>query len=208
MNISHLKQILQKRTRQGGQAIAELAVCLMGLLVILLGFFLLSTLSQEGVTNVIAARQDADKNAQNGQSSLGGGNTMANISHWDYGSRGIPFNRDDSPVKSTSTGGAVFFSQLTDHSGKFDFRTAGNGYWLPEYYNPLKSLQQDDILLDAANLTAGVSSEKDPLGKRGLESLKKSARNILGVRADFEVFDIVFMPEKVEVPLPEEATGH
>lgn len=208
MNICTRKTIRQKRLSQGGQAIAELAVCLIGLLVVLLGFLLLSTLSQEGVTNVIAARKDADKNARNSQSSVGGSNTMANISHWNYGSRGIPFNRDDRPVKSSSTGGEAFFSQLTDNSGKFNFKTAGNQDWLPEYYNPLKKLQQDDILLDAANLTIGVSTEKDPLGKRGLESLKQSARKVLGVRADFEVTDVVFMPEKATVPLPEEATGH
>lgn len=208
MNTSKRKSIFQKRSRQGGQAIAELAVCLMGLLVVLLGFLLLSTLSQEGITNVIAARQDADKNARNGQSSVGGSNTLANISHWNYGERGIPFNRDDIAVKSTNTSGAVFFNQLIDNSGKFNFKTAGNGDWLPEYYNPLKKLQQDNILLDAANLTVGISTEKDPLGKRGLESLKQSARNILGVRADFAVTDVAFMPEKATVPLPEEATGH
>ncbi len=208
MKISRLKLLLQKRTRQGGQAIAELAVCLIGLLVILLGFLLLSSLSQEGVTNVITARQNADKNARNGQSSSGNSNATANISHWNYGSRGIPFNQDDMPVKSSNTGGEVFFNQLTDNSGKFNLTSAGNGTWMPEYYNPLKKLQQDDILLDAANLTVGAASEKDPLGKRGLKSLKQSIRNILGVRADFKLTDQVFMPEKADVLLPEEATGN
>ena len=202
-----IRTILQKRNRQSGQAISELAVCLIGLLVVLLGFLLLSTLSQEGVTNVIAARQDADKNARNGQSSVGSSSTLENISHWDYGPRGVPFNRDDTPVKATNNSGSVFFGQLTDNGGKFDFKTAGNDSWLPEYYNPLKKLQKDDILLDAANLTVGSSTEKDPLGKRGLESIKNAARIILGGRADFEVTDYVFMPEKVTVPLPEEATG-
>lgn len=200
------RKMLQKRARQGGQAISELAVCLVALLVVLLGFLLLSTLSQEGVTNVIAARQDADKNARNSVSSVGGGSVMENISHWNYGDRGVPFNRDDTPVKSSNTNGAEFFRQLTDNSGKFDFKTAGKGYWLPEYYNPLKTLQQDNIMLDAANLTVGVSSEKDPLGKRGLEALKSAAKNLLGVRADFEVTDYAFMPEKPDVPLPEDVS--
>lgn len=206
MQNSSMRTIAKKRRSQSGQAISELAVCLIGLLVVLLGFLLLSTLSQEGVTNVIAARQDADKNARNSQSSTGGGGKTENISHWDYGPRGIPFNRDDAPVKSSNRGGEDFFSQLT--YGNFNFRTAGNGEWLPEYYNPLKTLQEDNILLDAANLTIGVSTEKDPLGKRGLESLKQAARNILGVRADFEVTDYVYMPEKANVPLPEDATGN
>ena len=71
MSIS-LRKILQKRILQGGQAISELAVCLVALLIVLLGFLLLSTLSQEGVTNVIASRQDADKNARGSVTSIGG----------------------------------------------------------------------------------------------------------------------------------------
>ncbi len=206
MSIS-LRKILQKRILQGGQAISELAVCLVALLIVLLGFLLLSTLSQEGVTNVIASRQDADKNARGSVTSIGGSSTLENISHWDYGDRGVPFNRDDTPIKSSNNNGSTFFNQLTDNYGRFNFKTAGKGFWLPEYYNPLKRLQQNDILLNAANLTVGISSEKDPLGKRGLEALKSAARNLLGVRADFEVTDYTFMPEKADVPLPEEVSA-
>ena len=206
MNISRLKSILQKRSRQGGQAIAELTVCLIGLMVVLVGFLLLSTLSQESVTNVIAARQDADKNARNSQSSVGGSKNKTTISHWNYGERGIPFTQNDQPVKSTNTGGEKFFSQLIDNSGKFNLKTAGNGTWMPEYYNPLKKLQQDKIMLDAANLTIGTANENDPLGKHGLESLKQPVKNILGVRS-IEMSDMAFMPKKAIVPLPEEATG-
>lgn len=201
-------RIRKKYAAQSGQALSEMAVCLVGLLVILLGFLLLATLSQEGVTNVIAARTDADKNARNAQSTVGGAGAVENISHWDYGSRGIPFNRDDSAIKSNNRGGDAFFHELTDNTQRFNFKTAGGNGWLPEYYNPLKELQEDDILLDAANLTTGTSSEKDPLGKRGLEALKNAARNILGTRADFEVTDHAYMPKKADVPLPEEATGY
>lgn len=197
--------IRRKRTAQGGQAIAEMAVCLIALMVVLLGFLLVSSLSHENVTNAILSRQQADKHFRNSQSSVG--SQEKNIAYWNYGDRGIPFNGDDKPVTSTSRGGGDFFGELVDNNGRFDFRTAGGNGWLPDEYNPLRKLQQSDLLLDAANLTAGTYSENDPLEKRGLSSLKSAFRNLLGVKGSFQMTDHTFMPQKATVTLPEHATG-
>ena len=200
-----INRLRQRRSPEGGQAIAEMAVCLIALMAVILGFLLVSTLAHENVSNVILSRQEADKNFRNSQSSSVG--KVENIAQWNYGERGVPFNNDDTPVLNGNRSGEHFSRELIDNSGKFDFRTAGGNGWLPDEYNALRSLQVGNMMVDAANLSAGVATESDPLAKRGLNSLKEAFRNILGVNGTFQLTDYTFMPVKPDVTEPEQATG-
>lgn len=205
MNIQKkMKQIPRKiRRRCSGQAIPELSVCLVALLIVLLGYLLISSLVLENVDNVIAARERADRNARRGTPPSG---EEQNILSWDYGEKGIAFTGNDKPrLVRIDSSGLNFTQELTDHSGIFSLpaATPNSTGCLPNDYNKTTNLSPLNLFLHAANLTCGKAAENDPLGKRGLGSLKESFKNFFGIRS-FLLTDTVFLPARPSIVRPEE----
>jgi len=198
----NLKQLRNMRRREGGQAIAELAVCLIGLLICLLAYFLISAVTQENVENVIESRVIADRSVRKG--GTGGDGSAENIAEWNYGNRDIPFTKDDTVKTGASTDGPVFTTEL--QAENIDLTTLRGTDYMPSCYNHAYGLSMSKIFLNAADLVEGTATESDPLGKRSLTSLKDAFKSMFGVRSFF-LSDNTCMPAKPIVPLPENATG-
>lgn len=186
-----------------GQAISELVVCLIGVLIVILGYLLISALSLENVDNLIRAREEADVSARSRTSGWAG----KNIGVWDYGARNIPFTQDDVAEDETIADSSAFAGELVDNGGTFNLLTASaNSYgYLPSDYNASSSLSFINMMLNAANLAGGSANESDPLGKRGLDSLKDAIRNMFGT-AQFQITDTVYIPVAPNVRDPESIT--
>lgn len=199
-----LSRIRQCRKTQNGQALAELAVCLIALMVVLLGFFLISALTMGNVENVIDAREEADKRARKG--TLGGENAQ-NISHWAYGNRNIAFTADDTPVTQSDAYGAKFLEILRIPGEDFTLTSAGGSgkEYLQIHYNPVPDISAVNVFLSAANLTAGTTKITDPLERRNLSNLQEAFNRVFGI-TDFSIVDTIFMPARVTVPDPETVT--
>lgn len=199
-----IRQIRERRKTQSGQALAELAVCLIALLVLLLGFFLISALTMGNVENVIDAREEADKRARDGTL---GGESAQNISHWSYGNRNIPFTADDVPVTQSDALGAAYLNELNIPGRNFNLASAGGSAkeYLQTYYNPVPNISAVNVFLHAANLSAGTTKITDPLKKRNLANLREAFERMFGV-TNFEIEDTVFIPARATVPDPETVT--
>lgn len=194
-------QIRKRKKTQGGQALAELAVCLVALMVLLLGFFLISALTMGNVENVIDAREEADQRARDGTL---GGESAQNISHWSYGNRNIAFTADDTPVTQSDVAGVFYLSELNAADRNFDLAAAGGASkeYLQSHYNPATNISVVNVFLHAANLSAGTTKITDPLEKRNLSNLREAFNRMFGV-TNFSIEDTVFIPAKATVPDPE-----
>ena len=177
---------------------------LIALMVVLLGFFLISALTMGNVENVIDAREEADKRAREG--TLGGENAQ-NISHWAYGNRNIAFTADDTPVTQSDAYGAKFLEILRIPGEDFTLTSAGGSgkEYLQIHYNPVPDISAVNVFLSAANLTAGTTKITDPLERRNLSNLQEAFNRVFGI-TDFSIVDTVFMPARVTVPDPETVT--
>lgn len=203
------KQTLRKlRKRCSGQAIPELAVCLVALLIVLLGYLLLSSLTLENVDNVIKAREKADRNARRGGKISA--SEARNIVSWDYGEKGIAFTGNDKPRSRQDASGLNFIRELSTvpeppgSARSFDLTAATpNSYgYLPVDHNATVNLSLLNLFLNAANLSAGKASENNPLEKRGCGSLREAFQNLFGIRS-FRLKDTVFLPAQPSIARPE-----
>ncbi len=193
---------LKRRHTERGQAIAELTVCLILLLAVLLGFFFIATVTNENVSNAIAAREDADRSSRNGSVPLT--SHAKNISTWDYGGLDIPFTNNDIPREYSGTDANAFIGELSDHSGQVQLTHATDDF-ISQQYNSTGSLSHMRMFLNAARLANGTASESDPLGKHGLDSLKGGLKRLLGV-GEIHLIDRAYMPAKPDVPEPQLVT--
>ena len=109
------------RRGESGQAFAELAVSLIAILAVFVGFLLIAALGSDRVSTLIRAREDADRKSSSGVSSRGGDS----IRYWDYGTGSITNHfhvRGDLvfAVHGSKAGGAWAFDApvtLTGHAG-------------------------------------------------------------------------------------------
>ncbi len=198
----------EKRKKQGGQALAELAVCLIAVVVCFLGILLVGAVSQARVSNVIESRSDADANQMNSNAVQ---SHAQNISYWDYGGKqdirmpAVPFTADDRPVLEGNSRDDVFVNQLRDNTGTFALDQAGGGGkdYLRDEYNAARQFSGSPLFLTAAELIRGVSDKNDPLAEKNLSALKIAAGNIFKIRS-FQITDETYLPKKATVPLPED----
>lgn len=217
--MDQISRYRQLRKTCGGQAIAELAVCLIVMLVLMLGVLLISALTQVNVTNAIASRTETDRHLRSGS----GKGSAVYIERWSYGGnpqikgfeKGIPFTADDKPVTGGGAAGQIYLDQLhamhpDEDGGSMDVRTMGGnstGY-LPDGYNQPRVVANfsGDLFLNAANLRGGSSEVTDPLAEKSFKSLKEAYKNLFGFQSA-RVEDTTYLPAKPEVALPESATG-
>lgn len=91
------KKIKIKTKFQKGQAIMEVCVCLIPILVVFLGMIVISGLGISNIQAFLEAKANAEIASRNTNAVGGAGNT---IHSWDYGQDGdnLPFTADDQPV--------------------------------------------------------------------------------------------------------------
>ena len=94
------RKIKTKTRHQKGQAIMEMCVCLIPILVVFLGMIVISGLGISNIQAFIEAKASAEIASRNSNAVGGAGET---IHSWDYGDPtqdgdGLPFTADDQPV--------------------------------------------------------------------------------------------------------------
>jgi len=167
--ISVMKTKIQSPKEQG-QAIVEMCVCLIPILVIMLGMIFISGLGISNIRAFIEAKGNAEL-ASRLQGAIGGAGD--NIYFWDYGDPnengdGYPFTDDDEIVNfyqadSDYSTEAIMYSQLNEsvysQSQSAALSTAEQYIYLPTASLPHVSNNfsqgPPETMLDAANLVQG-----------------------------------------------------
>ena len=178
----------RKRRSGSGQAIAEMAVCLVAILAVVGGFLLITALGLENVQNAIRTREAVDQRARDGITTSSG----RLIRTWNYGTDGILFTRDDaaagwSPVED------VFLSELKDDTEPLDMKDSSVFPHISPQNNFAATLSRGKLFLAAADLSSAKVTESDPLSKRNLSSFKNLIKALIS-NADFSLEDSAFMP--------------
>ena len=174
--------------RRSGQAIVEMAVCLVAILVVIGGFLLISGLSLENIQNVIRSREAVDQQARSGVLSSSG----RLIRTWNCGEDGVLFTRDDTASEWTPDSN-TFLSELKDETEPLDLKDSSVFPHLSASRNFAENLSAERLFLSAAELSSAKITESDPLGKRNLSSFRSLIRALI-TDPDFSLEDSAFMP--------------
>ena len=174
--------------RCSGQAIVEMAVCLVAILAVLGGFLLISGLGLENIQNAIRSREAVDQKARDGIVSSSG----RLIRSWSYGDDGILFTRDDTVSEWTPEVNS-FLSELKDETEPLDLKDSSAFPHIPPANNFAADLSAARLFLSAAGLTAAKITESDPLAKRNLSSFRSLIKALIA-NPDFSLEDNAFMP--------------
>ena len=187
MNFRAVRTIRRGRKRgESGQAFAELAVSLIAILAVFVGFLLIAALGSDRVSTLIRAREDADRKSSSGVSSRGGDS----IRYWDYGEDEVPFTTDDSAVLGSSGDGSYFRNQLTDNSGNVPLSNPPSSSYLRSDF---AGLQDSNIFINAADLAEGSAYTNSTLRDHNLESLESAIDWLFHIRGT-NVEETVYMP--------------
>lgn len=187
----------RRRIRRHGQALTELAVCLVAILAVISGMLLISGLGIRNVRNLIQARQEADQKARDGFSTAAG----KDIRCWSYGADNLPFTRDDTAVSTTQDASGNFMNELdsndeedaSDDALILDLRHTAALAHIPSSNNFAKNTALQHFFLSAATLAGHTESDEDPLASLHLASLRQLVRNLL-LKNDLSLSDTVFIP--------------
>ena len=187
MNFRTVRTIRRGRKRgESGQAFAELAVSLIAILAVFVGFLLIAALGSDRVSTLIRAREDADRKSSSGVSSRGGDS----IRYWDYGADEIPFTTDDSAVLGSSGDGSYFRNQLTDNSGNVPLTNPPSSSYLRSDF---AGLQDSNLFINAADLAEGGAYTNSTLHDHNLDSLESAIDWLFHIRGT-NVQETVYMP--------------
>ncbi len=187
MNFRAVRTIRRGRRRgESGQAFAELAVSLIAILAVFVGFLLIAALGSDRVSTLIRAREDADRKSSSGVSSRGGDS----IRYWDYGADEVPFTTDDSAVLGSSGDGSYFRNQLTDNSGNVPLSNPPSSSYLRSDF---AGLQDSNIFVNAADLAEGSAYTNSTLRDHNLDSLESAIDWLFHIRGT-NVQETVYMP--------------
>jgi len=209
-----LRLVALRRRKEGGQAMAELAVSLIGLMSVFLGLLLISAIGVESVENSMGARSQAAQDFVDGLV-LASNATGQSILEWDYGTDHLQFTRDDSPV----TASGAYAGESTTYTGELSSSdyiaratavnsslTYDNPYVMAsassegsDHYNInsknnfADNLSVSDFFLNAAELNESYYATANPLSKRKLSELAGAMKALIG---DFDVTidDRVYTP--------------
>ena len=171
-----------------GQAIVEMAVCLVAILAVIGGFLLISGLALENVQNAVRTREAVDRQARSGILSSSG----RLIRTWNYGKDGILFTRDDT-VTEWSPNPNVFLTELKDETEPLDMKAANAFPHISSAHNFAGNLSAGRLFLLAAELASAKITEADPLEKRNLSSFRSLIKALIA-NPDFCLEDKAFMP--------------
>jgi hypothetical protein len=164
-----------KSSKQRGQAIMEMCVCLIPILVVLLGMIFISGLGISNIRVLIEAKGNAEYDSRLPNAVGGVGN---NIHHWDYGNEdpnnpddgdGYPFTADDQTVDFYQAGadaGTEALMSLQLNNQEYSYSVSPNIKEEEEYiFMPTASLPYagsnlsqnlPDSMLAAADLVSGT----------------------------------------------------
>ncbi|MCF6176909.1 MAG: hypothetical protein L3J71_14205 [Victivallaceae bacterium] len=177
---------------ENGQAIVEMCVGLIGIMVIFLGVIFIAGLGISNVKIYLSAKNNAEYVSRNDSSFSGAGSA---IYSWDYGADNLPFSADDQitgvPANDADT---VFNSQITDSiysegevDGSYSYMAINE---LPASVRNNFTGDLDSLFLTTADLVQSSSSysesfytlNSDIIGNsREIEQLKLNFGNLIHV---------------------------
>ncbi|MDD5596523.1 MAG: hypothetical protein PHV82_01180 [Victivallaceae bacterium] len=186
--------------RQGGQAVIEMCVCLIPILVILLGMVFISGLCISNIRTFVSAKGNAELLSRSDDTSGGEGD---NIYCWNYGEDededGYPFTADDQPVYLTQAGDDTNLQTIIDRqlnesldseaveSGEYAFLSAAS---LPYITDNNFAQSLPDSMVAAAELVSGKANsslnnvftvDSDEFSSDEINSLNASFSRLFGL---------------------------
>ena len=183
--------VFPRRKDCRGQAFTELAAVLVAICVVLLAGIFFSVVGVRGVKNVIAAREEADRNLASGTMSESG----KQISHWVNieGSQGdgLQFTADDSPVQGGGADGGIYRGELVTTDGQLDASSLAAKETAVCYKS--FDLASANLFFNAAQLTGGSAKILDVMSDEKLYDVKTAMRKF-GTGSQIDLHDTVFLP--------------
>ena len=187
-----LKDILihMKKSAEKGQALTELVVCLIPIILIFSGVILIAVLGRANVQNTIQARSQAELGRQTEKEE------PMQISDWDYGKDRIPYTSDDQPLTNARfyLAAGDFDTEKDTVPGKYtenvDLQNVFDGGYLSNLPGRVNFTQ-------AANLTGAKLTVRDTLSKNKMQFFARMFQIHLKSQ-NIEIKDSVFMPETKE----------
>ena len=180
------------RRGESGQAFTELAVSLVAIIAVFVGFLLVAALGTDSVSTLIRAREDADRMSSEGRfSALQGGRS---IRDWDRGADGILFTTDDAPFDGSYGDGAYFKSQLADNTGHV---TLFNPPGASRLDGEFSHLQDANFFVNAASLSEGEARASDTLAAHNLCTLESAYQWLFSLSGTY-IKDSVYMPAHID----------
>lgn len=183
-------------TDEKGQAIAEMAVCLIAIMAVFLGVIFAFAIGSTNIDNLIACREQADTYAYSQVYGEGGQQILT----WGEGLDERLFTNDDEPKIGTNDEPEIFKGELQTEEVDL-INGFGEGYVQNNFASELADINA--VFLVSADLTS-YSIESDPYETMELEDLR-GAFSTLFFSSDLIIDNAVFMPMlNVEIPAEEE----
>ena len=151
-------RINSKTKNESGQAIAEMCIGLIAVMIVFLGIFFISSLGIDNVRTLISARESADRGVYS--------SSPSRITEVKYGDDGIPFTGDDVYLTGGVQSAAAFQDTLSGENTTVDPFNDDKLKNLPL----VRAVQQDPIYLSAAGIKGSKGQQPDFL--QTLEELR------------------------------------
>ena len=181
------------RRGESGQAFTELAVSLVAIVAVFVGFLLVAALGSDSVATLIKARENADQMSADGRfSALQGGRS---IRDWYRGDDGILFTTDDNPIDGSYGDGAYFKGQLSDNTGHVTLHNPPSASRLDGEF---AQLQDSNFFVNAASLSEGEARTSDTLATHNLCTLENAYMWLFKLSGT-SIRDTVYMPAHKEI---------
>lgn len=199
--------------QESGQAIAEMCIGLIAIMVVFLGVIFIAGLSISNVQVFVESKNSAEENAHDGTQAGAG----ENIQDWNYGSDGFPFTADDTKnIIGDNNGGSQFVANLTeenDSTGVISIGVNETRYqfipsvltYTKDYSNSKFNFTSSDFtkfFIHAAGLVEGDISNgyevENDENIYDVEQLKDNFSNLIHVNLDsidLEEMNKVYMPQ-------------
>lgn len=172
-----------------GQAIAEMAVCMIAIMAVFLGVVFAFAIGSTNIHNLINCRAEADRYAYSQVYESSEGTEGMQIKTWNEGNDERMFTNDDEAVPGADYDPELFIGQL--QTGDVDLVNGLDAEQTPNNFAADLS-GVGAVFLESANLTVG-SEISDPYDEMQLEDLR-GAFSTLFFSSDLIVKNSVYMP--------------
>ena len=176
---------MKRNKSERGQAIIELALAMVAIMVVFLGIIFAYALGKLNVEGIVECRGTADDYAGNGTP----GNSGQPILTWREGKDGRIFTNDDEAQAGGETDGQTYVDELKSDS--IDLVTGFNHPYVHHNF-ATETLGSNSLFLNMANLTS-FRTVSDPYDIDELSDLQGAFSSLI-YNSDLTVENSAFMP--------------
>ena len=174
-------------TDSSGQALTEMAIMLVAIMVVFLGLIFAYGIGKKNIESTIECYGKAGDYAYNGVN----GNSGQQIISWDTGNDERLFTNDDKPLLGGYDNPELFRKQFIDNEGNIDLNGNFHTDYVINNFVPTTT-NSDNIFLKSANLTS-YSEQYDVYDMDELKDLKE-AFSALVFSSDIIIKNSVYYP--------------